>query len=50
MKKQYIKPVQKEFVLLSAPIMLDVSGGEPESNLIGNSNKRREVWSNPWLE
>ena len=50
MKKQYIKPVEKERMLTSTPLMLTISQGENEEEIIGNSNGRRGQWGDLWGE
>lgn len=48
MKKQYIKPAEKERMLTSAPLMLTISQGENEEELVGSSNGRRGQWGDLW--
>lgn len=50
MKKQYIKPAEKERILTSTPLMLTISQGENEEEIIGNSNGRRGQWGDLWGE
>ena len=50
MKKQYIKPEENERMLTSAPLMLTISQGEEEEEIIGNSNGRRGKWGDFWGE
>ena len=50
MKKQYIKPEEKERVLTSAPLMLTISQGENEEEIVGNSTGRRGMWGDLWGE
>ena len=50
MKKQYIKPAEKEYTVFPTPLMLTVSGGDSEEEIIGNSNGRRGKWGDLWGE
>ena len=48
MKKQYIKPVEKEYYVFPTPLMLTISGGDPEEEIVGSSNNRRGQWGDLW--
>ena len=48
MKKEYIKPVQKERMLQSLPLMLTISQGESQEEVTAEANRRRGAWGNLW--
>lgn len=48
MKKKYSKPALEEPLLVSAPLMLTISNGGQEEEIIGNANSRRGIWGNLW--
>lgn len=50
MKQQYVKPAMKARSIEAEPLMLVISGGEPEDELVGNAKGRRGQWGNLWNE
>lgn len=50
MKKQYIKPLEKETSLFSPYCVLTISGGGTEESGTGEANGRRGKWGDFWGE